>query len=404
MNDQIDLLAQSLADVKAMIADPKMLALILGPSILVLLIAISLAIAVMVRRRKDRAKIEESISADQQPTPQVAAEKAPTQEARREAPASSEPAEVIEIKDLNRDNWLKKLSHGLSRTRNHLKDNLTSLLTGERPLDQDLLDDIHEALFKADLGVKTTDHLVSYLKKNFSSDEKPTWENVRHYLKDEIARLLANPDQPINRPEQGPWVVLVVGVNGVGKTTTIAKLAASFLAEDKTVLMAAADTYRAAAIDQLQEWGKRLGVGVVAKAQGADPASVAFDAVKAAKARSADILLIDTAGRLHSKKELMDELGKIKRVISRELPQAPHETWLVIDATTGQNAIMQIKAFLEVVSISGLIVTKLDGTAKGGVVIGATDQFNLPIRYVGVGEKASDLRPFNPTDYAESLF
>jgi fused signal recognition particle receptor len=190
---------------------------------------------------------------------------------------------------------------------------------------------------------------------------------------------------------------------GVGKTTTIGKLSARFISEGKTVLLAAADTFRAAAIDQLQTWGQRLGIDVISHQAGSDPAAVAFDAVKAAQARGHDVLIIDTAGRLHNKKELMDELGKINRVIGKDLPGSPHETWLVIDATTGQNANMQVAAFREVVKISGLIITKLDGTAKGGVVVGIADQHQIPIRFIGVGEKASDLRQFSAREFAETL-
>jgi fused signal recognition particle receptor len=211
-------------------------------------------------------------------------------------------------------------------------------------------------------------------------------------------------DTPLNKPAEGPFVILVVGVNGVGKTTSIGKLAAHYVAEGKSVMLCAGDTFRAAAIEQLQVWGERIGVPVIKHQQGADPASVAFDAVKAAKARGVDVLLIDTAGRLHNKTELMDELAKVKRVITKEMPAAPHETWLVIDATTGQNAVQQVKAFGELVQLSGLVVTKLDGTAKGGVIIGIKQKFKLPIRYIGVGEKAKDLKEFSARDFAESLF
>jgi fused signal recognition particle receptor len=214
----------------------------------------------------------------------------------------------------------------------------------------------------------------------------------------------ASNQTPLKKPTEGPWVILVVGVNGVGKTTSIGKLAARFLSEDKKVLLAAADTYRAAAIDQLQVWGERLGVDVIAHKQGSDPAAVAYDAVKAAIARNSDVLLIDTAGRLHSKNDLMKELQKIYKVIGKDLPGAPHESWLVVDATTGQNAVQQVKAFTEVASLTGLISTKLDGTAKGGVLIGISDTFKLPIRYVGVGEKATDLHEFKAADYVDSLF
>jgi fused signal recognition particle receptor len=238
-----------------------------------------------------------------------------------------------------------------------------------------------------------------------SQDEATSWELVASRLKEKASVIMDEAQKvSLRKPEKGPWVILVVGVNGVGKTTSIGKLAAHFLASDKKVLLAAADTFRAAAIEQLSVWGERLGVDVIKHQAGSDPAAVAYDAVKAAMARDTDVLLIDTAGRLHAKAELMAELGKINRIIGRDLPGAPHETWLVVDATTGQNAVQQVKAFKEVVDLTGIIVTKLDGTAKGGVLIGITDQFGIPIRYIGVGEKAADLRLFQSGEYVESLF
>jgi fused signal recognition particle receptor len=329
--------------------------------------------------------------------------KRPALEVVRPVPAA--PGDVEDIRKTDRASWLGRLRSGLAKTRDSLRGSLQGIFTGKTRIDAGVLERLHEALYRADIGAETTDKLVQHVRTTLAKDEGTSWEAVAAGLKDEAKRLLEKPqDAALKRPTTGPWVILVVGVNGVGKTTTIGKLGAHFLAEDKKVLLAAGDTFRAAAIEQLQRWGDRLGVDVVKHKQGSDPAAVAYDAVKAAQARTMDVLLIDTAGRLHARTELMAELGKINRVIGKDLPEAPHETWLVIDATTGQNAVQQVKAFREVVNVTGLIVTKLDGTAKGGVLLGIADQFGLPIRYVGVGEKASDLRTFNAADYVESLF
>jgi fused signal recognition particle receptor len=316
-----------------------------------------------------------------------------------------EAEELAEIRADDQASWLQRLRQGLSKTRSHLKDNLSRLLGGQK-LDDQTLEQVHEVLFRSDMGVETADHLVDVLRKRFGGQTTaPDWSVISSELKQAITESMQGAeDTALNAPQEGPLVILVVGVNGVGKTTSIGKLAARFVAEGKSVLLCAGDTFRAAAIEQLQVWGDRLGVPVIKHQQGADPASVAFDAVKAAKARGVDVLLIDTAGRLHSKTELMDELAKIKRVIAKEMPEAPHETWLVIDATTGQNAVQQVKAFGELVKLTGLVVTKLDGTAKGGVIIGIKRKFKLPIRYIGVGEKAKDLKEFSASDFAESMF
>ena len=307
-------------------------------------------------------------------------------------PAASEP-----------QHWVEKLKGGLSKTRNALNDNLSSLF-GSKKLDDDLLEEIHEKLFRADLGIDTADTLVDHIRSEFGNAETPSWDDVKLSLKSKVSSIFSGNQSPINEPTEGPMVILVVGVNGVGKTTSIGKLAANFALNDKKVLLCAADTYRAAAIDQLQVWGDRLGIDVIKHQQGADPASVAYDGVKAAMARKSDVLLIDTAGRLHNKAELMDELAKIRRVIGKDLPSAPHETWIVVDATTGQNAFQQVEAFSQVAPLSGIVVTKLDGTAKGGVVIGVSNKFKLPIRYIGVGEQASDLKEFKSSDFADSIF
>lgn len=321
-----------------------------------------------------------------------------------EAPPKS-PSEIEEILADNQASWMTRLRDGLSRTRNQLSGSLNTLFGARKVFNEELLEEIHENLYRSDMGVETADRMIAALRKKFAGQETiPSWELVSAAMRDEIVAIFEGSNRPLNKPVAGPTVILVVGVNGVGKTTSIGKLAARFVSEGKSVLLCAGDTFRAAAIEQLSIWGERLNVPVIKHQQGADPASVAFDGVKAAKARGVDILLIDTAGRLHSKVELMDELSKIKRVIQKELPEAPHETWLVIDSTNGQNAVQQVKAFGELISLSGLIVTKLDGTAKGGVIVGIHEKFKVPIRYIGVGEKAADLKEFSPKDYAESLF
>lgn len=314
------------------------------------------------------------------------------------------PSEVDEIKATTSASWLSKLRTGLTRSRDQLTNSLSGLFGMGRSFDEKLLDEIHEILFRSDLGVQTTDTLVNQLRKKFSGQtDEISWERIREALREEITVMLGQAQSTLTYPEKGPLVILVVGVNGVGKTTSIGKLAAHFTAQGKSVLLCAADTFRAAAIEQLSVWGDRLGLNVIKHQAGSDPAAVAYDAVKAAMARNYDVLMIDTAGRLHSKNELMDELAKIKKVIGRDLPGAPHEVWLVLDATTGQNALQQVKIFREVVDVTGLVVTKLDGTAKGGVVVSIINQHKLPIRYIGVGEKAADLRSFQPAEFAQSI-
>lgn len=397
--DQPDIISDAIANFNAMLNDPQTFALIVGPIAILLILAVFFAVWIIIKRRKEAKDLSDIISAaDQDLVGDADKPRAPVSDSTRTAL----PSEVEEVRNLDRTTWLSRLNQGLAKTRSNLVTNLATLFTGKK-LDQELLENMHEVLFKADIGVQTADRLVAALKKKVNGSEL-AWEEAQALLKQEVETILSGNERPLNRPSNGPMILLIIGVNGVGKTTTIAKLAASFLAEDKKVLLCAADTFRAAAIDQLKVWGSRLGVDVIAHQQGSDPAAVAYDAVKAAVAREVDILLIDTAGRLHNKKELMAELGKINRVIGKDVPDAPHETWLVIDATTGQNALQQVKAFKDVVQLSGLVVTKLDGTAKGGILIGASDQFDLPIRYVGVGERAADLRPFSPQDYASQLF
>lgn len=390
-------------------SDPELWMLIAGPAAILLLIVVGYIIAVFIKRKKENALLQAEVEAagiESDATAKVPvslSQDAPTTKLQVQ-PRESEYNEIEDIRSSDKKSWLTRLRSGLTKTRDNLRNGIESVFTGKTTLSADVLEQIHEVLYRADVGVSTTDKLINKLRSKIGKDEAASWQSVSEVLKQEATEILTLSHQPLIIPEKAPWVILVVGVNGVGKTTTIGKLTAHFRAQNKSVLLAAADTYRAAAIDQLQVWGTRMGVDVIAHKQGSDPAAVAYDGVKAAIARKSDILIIDTAGRLHSKNELMDELGKIYRVIGKDLPDAPHETWLVIDATTGQNAVMQVKAFSEAAKVSGLVVTKLDGTAKGGVILGIADQFKIPVRYIGVGEKAVDLRAFVPSEYADSMF
>jgi len=381
-----------------------------APIVIVLVILFVFFVWSRIKRRKQLSDLESEMELELEDDLEVSSHQSlvddqlpsqlPTQIAK--PPRASEITEILES---DQSSWMKKLRSGLSKTRSSFQSTLGSLFTTKVKINEDILEQLHESLFRADIGVSTSDKLVDHVRKTLGKEESADWDQVSTAIKSHATFLMESSTQtPLNKPTEGPWVILVVGVNGVGKTTSIGKLAARFVSEDKKVLLAAADTYRAAAIDQLQVWGERLGVDVIAHKQGSDPAAVAYDAVKAAVARKSDVLLIDTAGRLHSKNDLMKELQKIYKVIGKDLPGAPHESWLVIDATTGQNAVQQVKAFTEVASLTGLISTKLDGTAKGGVLIGISDTFKLPIRYVGVGEKAADLHEFKSADYVDSLF
>ena len=298
--------------------------------------------------------------------------------------------------------WFARLRAGLSRTSSRISEGVGAIFT-RRKLDDETLQELEELLISADLGPATAARLTANLAKTrFGKEVSP--EEVRTALAEDVAEIL----EPVARPldvNRGmrPHVILVVGVNGTGKTTTIGKLAKQFRDDGKSVMLAAGDTFRAAAIEQLQIWGDRVGAPVIAKAAGADAAGLAYDALAAARNQGIDVLLIDTAGRLHNKQNLMDELAKVVRVIGKQDPTAPHDTLLVLDATVGQNAHQQVETFKAMVNVTGLVMTKLDGTAKGGVVVGLADRFGLPVHAVGVGESADDLRPFDPRDFARSL-
>jgi fused signal recognition particle receptor len=300
--------------------------------------------------------------------------------------------------------FFDKLKAGLEKTRKGFTEKIEQIIIGYADIDDELLDDLEAVLLSADVGVKTTNQLMTAIRKGIKAKEIESPEELRPFLQARISEILSDGVSEINMAKQPPTVIMVVGVNGVGKTTTIGKLAQYYSEQGLKVMLAAADTFRAAAIDQLEVWGERTHTEIIKHTEGSDPAAVAFDAVQSAKARKADILIVDTAGRLHTKSNLMEELKKIKRVISRELPDAPHETLLVLDATTGQNAINQAKIFGEASAVTGVVLTKLDGTAKGGVVVAIKTELNLPVKWIGVGEGVNDLRPFVPQDFAEALF
>ena len=294
--------------------------------------------------------------------------------------------------------FFDKLKKGLNKTRENLTNKIEKLVIGYADIDEDFLDELEETLIMADVGVKTTDKLMTAVRKGIKKKEINSPEDLKPFLQKEIAAILSIGEDTTKEASDGLTVLLVIGVNGAGK------LSAYYKAQGKSVMLAAADTFRAAAIDQLEVWGNRTGAQVIKHEEGSDPAAVVFDAVKAAKARKMDVLIIDTAGRLQTKSNLMNELEKINRVIGREIPGAPHETLLVLDATTGQNAISQAELFTKAAPISGVVLTKLDGTAKGGVVIGIKSQLAMPVKWIGVGEGLEDLRPFNPDDFAKALF
>lgn len=293
---------------------------------------------------------------------------------------------------------------GLEKTKGGFVAKVESLLLGKKQIDKGLLDELEEILISVDVGVKTTTALIKRIEEKVQRRELDDPAKLIAYLKGEIRDIFSRVDSRLDIESSKPFVILVIGVNGAGKTTTIGKLAHRYKKEGKEVLLAAGDTFRAAAIEQLEAWGSRVGADVIRQKPGADPSAVAFDAVSAAKQRGTDVLIIDTAGRLHTKVNLMEELKKVKRVIGNVLPVAPHETLLVLDATNGQNAISQARLFNEGIGVSGLIITKLDGTAKGGIVIGIVDEFKIPIRMAGMGEGMDDLVDFNADEFTDALF
>jgi fused signal recognition particle receptor len=296
---------------------------------------------------------------------------------------------------------LRTVSDGLARTRKSFSDTLGTLVLGGK-VDSLFLDELEEALVAADTGVQTASMVLADLTERFKRNELSTPAQVRVRLKQVLAEILSSTSTPFSVTSL-PYSVLVVGVNGAGKTTTIGKLAHRLQQEGRKVMLAAADTFRAAAAEQLSIWGERAGIPVIKHKEGADPGAVVFDALSAAKARAADVLIVDTAGRLHTKSNLMEELKKIKRIMSRELPGAPQEVLLVLDATTGQNALVQARMFQEAVGVTGIVLTKLDGTAKGGIVFAISKELAIPVKFIGIGEAMEDLRAFDPKEFVEAL-
>ena len=298
--------------------------------------------------------------------------------------------------------FFDKLKQGLNKTKTSIDDKINNVFSNFRKVDEDLLEELEEALIMSDIGMETSVQIIDNLRTRDKKERIEDEESIRKALREEMESMLSQLDNSLNI-ETTPAVILVVGVNGVGKTTSIGKIANKLQKQGKKVMLAAADTFRAAAVEQLEIWANRVGCDIVKKEEGADPASVVFDAIRQAKANNVDVLICDTAGRLHNKKNLMDELSKINKIIDRELPNSSKETMLVIDGTTGQNAISQTKAFKEIVNITGIILTKLDGTAKGGVVLGISNENKIPIKFIGVGEQIDDMEEFNAEEFVKAI-
>ncbi len=353
---------------------------------------------------EESTELEEITSEEPEETAEpeeITAEEPEAPEAVR--PDEPEDREKAEPDPEPKKGFFARLKEGLDKTRRNIMDGVDSVLGSFTKIDEDLFEELEEALIMADLGVQTTMEIVNRLRNRVKKEHATDPSLVKGMLIEEITEMLSEgAEEEENLP--APTVMLVIGVNGVGKTTTIGKLAHSFKKDGKAVLLAAADTFRAAAIDQLMVWGERVGVDVIHHQEGSDPAAVVFDAVHAARNKKADLLICDTAGRLHNKKNLMEELRKIARVIEREYPDANREVYLVLDATTGQNALQQARLFQEVADITGIILTKLDGTAKGGIVVAIKSELKIPVRYIGVGEGIDDLQKFNAADFAKALF
>jgi fused signal recognition particle receptor len=313
-------------------------------------------------------------------------------------------------KDNKKDNssnklgWKKRLRQGLSKTHKHLFQNLDKVFLGQKIISPQLLEEVEELLISTDLGVNTTQQIIDHIQEQLSRKQLKDYASVKAAIRDKLLQILGDNKGGLSLEAASPLVIMMLGVNGVGKTTTIGKLAYRYRQQGKKVMLVAADTFRAAAIEQLQIWGQRVGVEVMGHQTGADPSAVVYDSLAAAQARDMDLLIIDTAGRMHTKKNLMEELKKMKRVAGKCMPGAPHETLLVLDSATGQNAIAQARQFHQDLELSGLVLTKLDGTAKGGVVIGITSELGLPIKLIGVGEDLEDLQDFDSSEFVNALF
>jgi fused signal recognition particle receptor len=317
---------------------------------------------------------------------------------------SASTAEEIEDERLAKKRWGGRLRERLRKTRERLSDRLDRLTAGRRHLDVDILDELEEILITSDLGVRTSQRLLQHVTEGIKRKELGDARLLREHLREDIRNLLSLNPESWDFNKNRPFVIMAVGVNGVGKTTTVGKLAHRLKQEGHRVMLVAADTFRAAAVEQLVLWGERTQVPVIHQKSGSDPSAVVFDAIEAAVARNVDVVLLDTAGRMHTKANLMEELKKIQRVVAKKLPGAPHEILLVLDATTGQNALSQARLFKEGVGVTGLILTKLDGTAKGGIITAVCEETGVPVRFIGVGEDVEDLRPFDPDEFSRALF
>ncbi|HYB20650.1 MAG TPA: signal recognition particle-docking protein FtsY [Thermodesulfobacteriota bacterium] len=300
--------------------------------------------------------------------------------------------------------FFQRLKEGLFKTHQSMVSKIDQLIAGKRKIDDSLLEELEEILITSDIGVKTTHQLLGKVTEKVQRKELEDADQLKKALQEQIFLILNRQEKALDISAARPFVIMVIGVNGTGKTTTISKMAQKFKGQGKSVLLVAADTFRAAAIEQLEVWGQRVGCEVIRHQSGSDPSAVVFDSLKAGKARGSEVIIVDTAGRLHTKVNLMEELKKIKRVMARELPSSPHEILLVLDATTGQNAISQAKMFDQELGVTGIVLTKLDGTAKGGILISISDELKIPIRYIGIGEKVDDLREFNSRDFVGALF
>jgi fused signal recognition particle receptor len=300
--------------------------------------------------------------------------------------------------------FFQRLKEGLSKTHQGMVSKIDVLISGQKKIDDRLLEELEEILITSDVGVKPTRELLDKVTERVKRKELEDVDHLKKALQEEMFLILREQEKPLDPSLASPFVIMVIGVNGTGKTTTISKMARKFKGLGKSVLLVAADTFRAAAIEQLEIWGQRVGCEVIKHQSGSDPSAVVFDALKAGKARGAEVIIVDTAGRLHTKVNLMEELKKVKRVMARELPNSPHEILLVLDATTGQNAISQAKMFAQELGVTGIALTKLDGTAKGGILIGISHELKIPIRYIGIGEKAEDLREFSARDFVDAIF
>ena len=298
--------------------------------------------------------------------------------------------------------FFDKLKQGLTKTKESINDKINNVFSNFRKVDEELLEELEEALIMSDMGVETSTQIISNLREKIKKEKIGESEQVKEALREEIEKILEKCDNSL-KLETKPSVILVIGVNGVGKTTSIGKMAARLARDGKKVIVAAADTFRAAAVEQLEIWAQRAGAEVVKREEGVDPASVVFEAIRRTKESNADVLIIDTAGRLHNKKYLMDELNKIQKVVNKEMAEASKEVLLVIDATTGQNAISQVKAFKEQADITGIVLTKLDGTAKGGTVVGIVQENDIPVKFIGVGEQIDDMEIFNSKDFVKAI-